>query len=394
MAAADKHSKTEAPTQKRKQKAREDGQVARSPDVAGWLAILFGTMLLPWLVSSARTRLMSVTGSAATVMGHPTLPGALGVLATGLRQFLLQAVLTGGVFMAVGVLANIAQVGRAASFKAARPRLSHLSPRTGFQRMFSPKAGWELAKQVLKLVVLAAIAYFSLRTLIADVAGKTPVTLGPLLSFAASSLLSFVRTVALIGFLLGVADFAVQRHRVTQSLKMTKQEVKDERKDQEGNPEMKGRLRRQQYAIVRSRMMAAVKTADVVVANPTHFAVALRYDASSSGAPKVVAKGVDGLAVRIREEAARHGVPVVEDPPLARYLHAVCEVEQPIPVAVFVAVARLIAFVYALAPSTRGVGVHRRPYSVVPEIPEGPRRPVAARRRRRALAAAGGGGQR
>ncbi|MGH9082233.1 MAG: EscU/YscU/HrcU family type III secretion system export apparatus switch protein [Acidimicrobiales bacterium] len=394
MAGGDKYSRTEPPTPKRKKEARQDGQVARSPDVSGWLAILVGTMLLPWLFGEAEGRVLAVTSSAVVVMRHPTVTGALAVLEGGLRQVLIFSALLGGILMAIGVVANVAQVGRAASIKAARPRFTRLNPKAGFQRLFSPKVGWELAKQVLKLGVLAAVGYGSLRTLTTTVGGKSPATLAPLLDYAGASLLSFIRTVAVIGLLLGVLDFGVQRHRMSQSLKMTKQEVKDERRSQEGDPMMKGRLRRQQYAIARSRVMAAVRTADVVVANPTHFAVALQYDPGRGGAPRVVAKGVDGLALRIREEAARHGVAVVEDPPLARYLHATCEVEQQVPAAVYVAVARLIAFVYSLEPARRGASVHRRPYSVVPELAPGTR-PVpaaVARRRRRAAASPHPGG--
>ncbi|MGH9087952.1 MAG: EscU/YscU/HrcU family type III secretion system export apparatus switch protein [Acidimicrobiales bacterium] len=397
MAASDKYSRTEPPTEKRKREARDEGRVARSPDVGGWMALLFGSMLLPWLYSSARGRVLAVTGSAVQVMGHPTPAGALGVLEMGLRQFLSFGLLVSGVFAVIGVVANVAQVGRAASLKAARPRFSRLSPKSGLQRLFSPQAGWELGKQLLKLGVLAVVGYFSLRTLVMAVAGKTPVSLGPLLGYAGTSILSLVRTVAVIGLFLGAADFLVQRHRLSKSLKMTKHEVKEERRSSEGDPEMKAKLRRQQYVIARSRMMAAVKTADVVVANPTHFAVALQYDPTRGGAPRVVAKGMDGLALRIREEASRHGVAVVEDPPLARYLHATCEVDQPIPVAVYIAVARLIAFVYSLAPATRSNGVHHRPHSVVPELdPSAPRPGVAAarRRRRRSPVAAGLTGER
>ncbi len=394
MAAGDKYARTEAPTPKRRKEARDEGQVARSPEVNGWLALLVTSMLLRWFLSLAGSRVFSVTASAVGVMRHPSVAGDVAVLESGLRQFLVVAAIVGGVLLAVGVVASVAQVGRAASVKAARPRFTRLSPKSGLKRLFSLQAGWELAKQVLKLALLAGVAYYSLRTLLMTVGDKQPVSLAPLLSYLGSSLVSFVRTVAVIGLGLGLADYGYHRHRMSQQLKMTKQEVKDERRQQEGDPAVKGRIRRQQYAIARSKVIAAVKTADVVVANPTHYAVALQYDPSRGGAPRVVAKGVDGLALRIREEAERHGVPVVEDPPLARYLNASCDVEQQVPVAVYVAVARLIAFVYSLTPQMRTVGVHRRPHSVVPELDQDAPPPAveAARRRREALAAARGGG--
>jgi flagellar biosynthetic protein FlhB len=392
MAGGDKYARTEAPTPKRRQDARDEGRVARSPEINGWLGILAASMLLPWFLSLAKNRVFGVTSAAVGVMRHPSVPGDVTVLESGLRQFLEYAAIVGGTLLAVGLVASVAQVGRAASVKAARPRFTRISPKTGLKRIFSAQAGWELAKQLLKLTLLAGIAYYSLRTIMMTASDKQPVSLTPLLSYLGSSLVSFVRTVALVGLGLGVADFAYQRHRLNQQLKMTKQEVKDERRQQEGDPALKGRIRRQQYAIARSKVIAAVKTADVVVTNPTHVAVALQYNPSLGGAPKVVAKGVDGLALRIREEAGRHSVPVVEDPPLARYLHATCDVEQQIPAAVYVAVARLIAFVYSLTPQMRSVGVHRRPHSVVPEIDPDALPPAvqSVRRRREALAAARG----
>ncbi len=394
MATGDKYFRTEPPTPKRKKEVREEGRVARSPDVSAWLAILAGSMLAPWLFSLARSRVLAATASSAQVIGHPTVPGALEVIGAGLSDAFACAAITGGAFAALGVTASITQVGRAVSVKAARPRFSRISPKVGLQRLFSPRAGWELAKQVLKLVMLAGISYGTLRGLVTAVGGTSPASLAPLLDYAGSSLLGFMRTVSLAGLALALADYAIQRHRLSTSSRMTKQEVKDERRSQEGDPAVKARLRRHQHLLARSRAITAVRAADVVVANPTHVAIALRYDPSRAGAPRVVAKGVDGLALRIREEARLHMVPIVEDPPLARYLHAVCDVDQQVPVAVYVAVARVIAFVYSLAPGARGIGVHRRPCSIVPEIdPDAPPAAVAfARQRRQALAASRGNG--
>jgi flagellar biosynthetic protein FlhB len=241
--------------------------------------------------------------------------------------------------------------------------------------LFSSRAGVELGKQVLKLLVLSVIGYLSLHGIVMAVAARAPVSLAPLLGYATSSLLGFIRTTAVIGLALGVGDYFIQRHRVQTSIKMTKQEVLDERKSQEGDPIIRSQLRRRQWSIARSKTLAAVKTADVVVTNPTHVAVALQYVSQRGGAPRVVAKGLDSLAERIKEEAAKHTVPICEDPPLARYLYATCKVEDSIPLAVYTAVARLIAFVYSLSPGARGMGVHRRAYSVVPDIEDDARLP-------------------
>jgi len=383
MASADKDSRTEKPTPKRRREARERGQVARSPDIGGWAAVLLGSFLIPWMLSMGRARVLTVFNAIVPVMRHPTVPGAMSALGTGLLQVVYYVATVGAAFAVVGVAVNILQVGRATSLKAAAPKFSRLSPKAGVQRLFSPNILWELGKQLLKLGILTVVAYTALRGLALAVGGKAPISLAPILDFAAASLLRFIRTVALLGLGLGVVDYAIQRHRLGKSLKMTKQEVKDEHRQAEGDPTMKGQLKRKQYAIARSKMMAAVKTADVVVANPTHFAVALRYQRSSDSAPRVVAKGADGLAARIRQEASTHGIPVVEDPPLARYLFSACEVDQQIPGSVYVAVAQVIAFVYSLSPTTRGIGVHRRAPSSVPADVADPRRANVARARRR-----------
>ncbi len=369
MAASDKHSRTEPPTPKRRSEARREGQVARSPDIGGWMAILVATVVVPWLFSSAEGRVLAVTGAARNVMDHPTVAGALGVVGPALLDVLTIVVPVALVFMAVGVLVNVAQVGFGFATKAARPRLNRISPAAGVKRLASPNTLWEVVKQLLKLAILAGLGYQVSVSLFHHLAGTSPVGLAPVLGFTASSLVGFVRSLAAVGLALGIADYAVQRHRLQSTLKMTKNEVKDERRQSEGDPAMRAELRKRQYSIARSRMMAAVRTADVVVTNPTHFAVAMRYDAGGGFAPRVVAKGVDGVAARIREEAARHQVPVVEDPPLSRYLFAVCEVGQQIPAEIYLVVARVLAFVYSLPATWRGVGVHRRPPSSLPLDP-------------------------
>ena len=389
MAASDKHARTEKPTQKRRKEARAEGRVARSPELGGWLAMLLATALAPRLLSMAYGRLVRVLTMAVGVISHPTTAGAVSMLEAGLKTVLVYVAIMGGAFMALGVLVGVAQAGRAVSLRAARPQFRRVSPKAGLQRLFAGRALWELAKQVAKLLVLVVLAFFSLHSLIDALGPTSPVSLRPALEYTGSSIVSFVRMVALVGLFIAGADLLYQRHRLSQSLKMTKQEVKDEHKAQEGDPTVKAQLRRRQRVIARSKMIGAVKTADVVVANPTHVCVALVYDPARGSAPRVVAKGVDVLALRIREVAATYNVPVIEDPPLARYLYAVCEIEEQVPPAVYVAVARLIAFVYTLAPATRGVGVHRRPHSVVPEVdPEGPPPGVtAAIRAREALVA-------
>jgi flagellar biosynthesis protein FlhB len=186
------------------------------------------------------------------------------------------------------------------------------------------------------------------------------------LAVVGPSILGLVRTTAVIGLVLAVADFGFKKHKLNKTLKMSKHEIKEEARSQEGDPVIKGAIRRKMRTMSRLRMMAAVAGADVVVTNPTHYAVALRYEPGVGLAPRVVAKGAGEVAARIRAEANRCGVPIVEDPPLARAIYGSCEIDAQIPKELFMAVARLLAFVFTLPAVVRASGaVHRRPASAL-----------------------------
>ena len=191
--------------------------------------------------------------------------------------------------------------------------------------------------------------------------GSQPVDMAPVITYAGSKILGLVRDISAAGLLLAFGDYAYQRHQLQKSLKMTKQDVKDESKNADGDPLVKGQIRRKMMRMSRARMMAAIAGADVVVVNPTHYAVALKYEPGHGRAPTVVAKGVDDLARRIRDEGRKHKVPVVEDPPVARAIYAACDIDEQIPAEMYVAVARLLAFVFTLPAIVRSAGaVHRR----------------------------------
>ena len=388
--AADKHAKTEKPTPRRRKEARQNGQVPRSPDVGSWAAALIGSFILPVFFASAKGRILGVTSQVVDVMGNASINGAVRTLSAGLRAVLFTAVPLAAGFALLAIVASIAQTGRTFSLKAAQPKFNRLNPGAGFKRLFSPQSGFQLARQVLKLGALSAIGYSAMGGLMHEVINKQPVSLLPLLSAAAANIFSFIRLVSLLGLLIGLADYGVQRRRINQSMKMTKEEVKQEHRNQEGDPHLKGHLRKRMYQIARSQAIRDVRHADVVVTNPTHYAVALAYDAGRSMAPRVVAKGSDLLAARIREEAATFAVPIVEDPPLARYLYAVCDLEAPIPNEIYVAVARILAFVYSLPPTVRSAMVHRPVHSVVPAEPAAMRHLSEEQRQRIATVLAGG----
>ncbi len=382
MALEDKHSRTEPPTPKRKREARQRGQVARSPDVAGWAAALVATFLLPWLFRTGEHHVLGVVAQSANVMRHPSAPGAYSVLRSGLSAVIDVVAPIGAIFVAIAIVANVAQVGRSFSLKAARPRMSRISPKSGIRNLFGTQMLLQLAKQTIKVVLLGLVGYQSVTALYHAVAGARPVGLTPILGFTVSSILSFIRVVAAVSLAIGLAEFAYQKHSLTQSLKMTKVEVKEEAKSSEGDPLTRGEVRKRGYVIARSKMLASVRMADVVVTNPTHYAVALEYRPGTGSAPRVVAKGAGALARAVRDRASEAEVPVVEDPPLARYLYATCEVDQQIPTEIYLAVARLLAFVYGLPAPARTAMVHRPAHSDLPTELDALAGLAAGRRRR------------
>ena len=366
MPSADRHSKTEKPTPKRKKDARKEGQVAKSPEIGGWLSLLVITMILPAAFGYAESRIMATQALVTQVMAHPTIPGALGVLSRGLENAILIILPFAGLIAVIGAVASVAQVGLAFSAKGITPNFSKLNPVNGLKRLFSVRGLWELGKTLIKMGVICFLATRDIIGMWHTLLGAQPVAMQPLIDYAGSALLGFVRTLAVVGLLLGVADFAFQRRKLNADLKMTKQQVKDEFREREGDPRFKGQIRRRQRAMSRLRMMAEVGRSDMVITNPTHYAVALRYDRTRSAAPRVVAKGSDEVAARIREAATRHGVPILEDPPLARAIYGACELEEEIPEALYMAVARLLAFVYSLSPALRDSRpIHRRPASAL-----------------------------
>lgn len=370
MPGGDRHAKTEKPTPKRLREARDRGQVARSLDVTGWGSILLASYLLPWYLGLARGHILQITGQALTIVRTPSVPAAVAVLGDGLRTVLVVVLPLAAIAAGFAVVGSLAQTGRKFSLRAAAPKLSRLNPKGGIKRLFSFSTAQQLAKQLLKLIAISGIAYTLLGGLTRAMVGARPVSLLPILGLESSTILNFVHVLAFVGLAVGIGDFAFQKRRLNTSLKMTKNEVKDEAKAAEGDPHTKGLVKKRMYEISRSKMRAAVRQADVVVTNPTHYAVALQYNTARAAAPRVLAKGADNLALRIREEAAACEIPVVEDPPLARYLYAICDIDQQIPPEIYLAVARVLAFVYSLPELVRSAAVHHPAPSVVPTEPE------------------------
>jgi flagellar biosynthetic protein FlhB len=250
--------------------------------------------------------------------------------------------------VAAGVLVNVAQVGGKPHITALKPDPKRLNPINGFKNIYGPNALFEGAKNIFKVAAVGAVTALGVLPKLDELAALVGMPPAQLLPTLAHHVLGIAQRAGAAYLLIGLVDYAYQRYRHEKNLKMDKQEVKEEAKSQDLPPEVRGAIRRRQMQAARARMMADVPTADVVVTNPTHFAVALRYDPQKA-APEVVAKGSDLLAKKIREIAASSGVPVIADPPLARSLHASVEVGHVIPEEMYQAVAQLLAFVYRTA---------------------------------------------
>jgi len=380
---ADRSQKTEKPTPRKLKEAKRDGQVARSPDVATWLGLLVAIFLMKLTISSTIHLTSSLFAQVGTVIDDPDPAKIVHVLTSGvLKGALAVAPLAFGLLI-TGVVSSAAQGGVRVSSKSFKPKMDHLNPFKGLKRVFGVRGVWELAKALVKTSLLALLMYQAIRSVLPLVQTGGVVPIGVVLSTTSSALYNFARNAAIVGLVMAGADYAYQLRRYRSSLKMSLQEVKDEFRNSEGDPQIKSAIRSRQMAMRRNRMMAAIADADVVVVNPTHVAVALKYE-SGRGAPKVVAKGAGVVAARIRAEAEKHRVPMVEDIPLARAIYRVCDLGQEIPHELFVAVARILAFVFSLRRRGSAAGLHHTRSTPEHEVAglakrRGRRNPAAAR---------------
>lgn len=342
-----KDDKTEAPTPKKKRESRKQGQIARTPEVVTWLQVLAATFLLELTVHRTSDALRGVMTEVRAGIAHPEQGAALGLFGDALRESVLAVAPLTGAMVAIGILGHVAQTGGFASLSMLKPKPERVNPLKGVKRLVSPQGLWHGAKSLMKVGALVLVAWPPLRNLTDTLIRNGQLELPAVAAAVASTTLRIARDTAAVGLVIAAVDYALQRRRVGKAMKMTKQEVRDEHRQSEGDPHVRGQIRQRQLAIGRNRMIAAVATSDVVIVNPTHVAVALRYE-QGRGAPRVVAKGKGTVAQRIREEADEHGVPLVRDVPLARTLEATVRLGEEIPTALYDAVARVLAFLTQL----------------------------------------------
>ena len=340
--------RTEPATPRRRRQAREEGKVARSQELGSAFVLLSAMGLLAVAGPFMLERMMELFQLLLAGSGQFELSGDLlyGYFSGGIAKVLLILAPLAGAVLVVGLLVNFAQVGFMLTWKPLAPKLDKLSPVRGFQRMFSKQSFAELAKSLLKVALVGGIAYFSLKGEIgrlASMIGTNPI---PMFGYVAVVAVKLGLKIGIALLALALFDYAFQRWDYEKSIMMSHKEIEEESRQTEGDPRVRARQRSIQREAAARRMMNAVKTADVVVTNPVRFAVALKYDRETMKAPKVVAKGARKMAARIRDLATEHGVPIVEDPPLARLLYKQVEIDQEVPVALFRAVAELLAYVY------------------------------------------------
>ncbi len=351
--AAEDEGRTEEPTEYKKRKAREEGKVAKTQELPSALILLFGFFLIFLFSKGIYRNLLGMMelylGSVQQVVGsgenvvfllRPILP----IMARTIGPIL-------GVVFIAAFIGNVVQVGFKFTIKPIQPDVSKINPNPirFFQRvLFSKQSAVNLGKAIFKIATIGVVAFFLVKRDLSTIMQTIDMGLTQGVYTILSIAFKLVMIVSGILLILSIPDYIFQRRQHIESLKMTKQELKEERKLLEGDPLLRARMRERQRAYARKRMMHEVPTADVVITNPIHYAVALKYEALKMSAPTCVAKGQELIAQRIKEIAEEHEVPIVENKPLARELHRRVEIGDEVPDELFTAVAEVLAFVYKL----------------------------------------------
>lgn len=350
MAEDDDAQKTEEPSDRKIAKARQKGSVASSQEVKSWGILLGGAFMLTWLAPWVMGRVNGIASRFVTEIhlipldrGH--LHIMMGELSLDVFIVLLPVF---GLMILLALVSNLGQTGFIWATEKIKPDISKLNLIKGLKKIFSVKQLVEFAKGILKIVIVGVVSFGLALPLIKDIALVPGTHIGSTVERLQEVALWLVIGTVLVLTVVAAIDFMFQRHTYMKDLRMTKQEVKDEHKQTEGDPQIKSKIRSLRMKRAMQRMMTAVPEADVVVTNPTHYAVALTYKMENMTAPKLVAKGVDKVALRIRNVAEENDVPIVENPPLARALFATVEIDEEVPPEHYKAVAEVIGYVMRL----------------------------------------------
>lgn len=367
--ADDSAEKTEEPTGRRLEKARSEGQLARSielPVAAMSLgAVGFFSLMGGWLFNGMSQLFVSQLEFDRKIIDKAELlPGFFAQAVVDAFLLVLPIML---LMYFIAIVSTVLSGGLVFSMNMVMPKFSKLNPLSGLQRIFGMKSLIELGKSIAKFVVVGGILLLQVSNHMDELLNLANMDLNQAMAIAGKLIVDACFWLAMGLVLIALADVPIQQYQVHKKLMMSRQEVRDEMKDSEGRPEVKQKIKQRQREMANNKMMAKVKDADVVITNPQHFAVALSYDPNGDGAPILLAKGSDEMARRIREEAKAHAVELFPAPELARALYFTTQVDEPIPEGLYHAVAQVIAYVFSLNQSyAAGEGV-LRPVPVVPE---------------------------
>ncbi|MGN0141335.1 MAG: flagellar biosynthesis protein FlhB [Roseburia sp.] len=346
--------KTEPATAKKLREAREEGKVSKSKELVSAIDLIVFFLVLKAFVGFVGSGFLETFdfayGSMSTLARQSAKSFSEQEVAAFLYKILLEIIKLTIPFMIFGfsvtALVSVLQVGWKVTAKPLKPKPDKFNPINGFKRIISKDSLFELAKSILKIFLIVYVAYTSIRGDADKIFILYDMPLNQAIAFCGDIVINTGFKISLVYLIVGIADFIYQKFRFKEDMKMTKQEVKDEYKNTEGNPEIKGRQRQRMREASRKRMMQDVPKADVVITNPTHFAVAIKYEAEKARAPVVLAKGEDYLAQKIKEAAKENGIEIVENKPLARMLYANVEIGEEIPPELYQAVAEVLAMVY------------------------------------------------
>ncbi|PZE31305.1 flagellar biosynthesis protein FlhB [Curtobacterium sp. MCLR17_055] len=361
---SDSGERSEQATQQRMREVHEKGQIGRSQDLGAWIGIAVAALMIPAAIGNAAAAGQDQLLAVQRVIEDPELGAVQALLADALGSMgaTLGPMLA---VVAVAVLAAAVTQG-GVHFRKMTPQPDHFDPVAGLKRVFGTQALWNGAKALLKTAVVGLVLWFAVQGLMPILMTSGSLPLSAVLEAAAAGSGTLLRAAIVAGLVLAALDVFVVIRRNRKRTMMTKREVKDENKRSDGDPLVKSQRRSRQLAMSRNRMIQAIGTADVVMTNPTHYAVAIKYEPGKS-APRVVAKGAGPVADVIRARAEEERVPIVRDVPLTRALHAACELGHEIPVDLYTPVARVLSFVMALKARGTAAGTHAPPRPTTPD---------------------------
>ncbi|WP_051227069.1 flagellar biosynthesis protein FlhB [Butyrivibrio sp. MC2013] len=349
-------AKTEEPTSKRLQDARKKGQVAKSQEISIAADLLAFFVMLRFLLSFMGLRILNVFQKIYNDIPHTIRMEEGRVPVMALKSSINSMIINVGVlilpFLLIGcaivLLANYLQIGFKVTWEPMKPKFNKLSPISGFKRIFSVQSLFNLLKAILKITLLSVVVYITVKGREESIFLLYDIPLKQAIAFMGDLIIEIGIKCSAVYFLIAAIDFIYQKRKFHEDMKMTKQEVKDEYKNSEGDPAVKAKQKQKMREASQRRMMQNLPKADVVITNPTHYAVAIAYDQDNDPAPRVIAKGADHIAMKIREAAAENNIEIVENKPLARMLYSSVDIGEFIPPELYKAVAEVLAYVYKL----------------------------------------------